>query len=251
MSYLPWLAGGAALGYAARSGRGHRRKKAQRHLPRDTAATFTLKAGTRLYHGTNQSHEVKSLRGPAWLAWNPREARWFATSWKRHGGEPRILTFVVTRPLKLLHQRDQEDSTHDLLYRALESAGMSADEWSDFVYEYEGMPWELWSDTKFDLAGYRPWRKAGHERDLAVLAEWHRRYPEEEPGFPPEPIEDFWTRNRIDSFTRALEVACKSSDFDGYIQSLNWWPDRTRPRGAELLLCDPSEHLKRIEVTPL
>jgi len=151
---------------------------------------------------------------------------------------------VVTRPVKLLHQRDQEDSTHDLLFRALQRAGLTEDEWSDFVYDAEAMPGELMSNTKFNLAGYRQYRK----RD----AEFWTATEDPEAPSPPYSIEDFWTRNRIDTFTRALEVACASSDFGGYIHQHDWDESvATEPRGAEVMLCDPRKHLKLVEVTPL
>lgn len=73
---------------------------------------ITLKAGTLLYHGTDQSNfdeQSDGLEGPAWLSNSVSVARFFATRNAGGGGPTRIITYRLTADLKLheIHTRDE------------------------------------------------------------------------------------------------------------------------------------------------
>ncbi len=63
-----------------------------------------LYAGTTLYHGTSSEdfdETEESLEPPTWFSEGPKAASWFASGYQG-GDKPRLLTFKVTDPYRLL-----------------------------------------------------------------------------------------------------------------------------------------------------
>lgn len=54
----------------------------------------------RLYHGTSRRKRFAVPRPPAWFAFTPEKA-WFWAEWAHDGGKPRVLEFEVARPVEL------------------------------------------------------------------------------------------------------------------------------------------------------
>ena len=70
--------------------------------------TYTLAAGTTVYHGTRSEEEFEDLNGPAWVSQDRGVAEEFV-EWHDAGGAPRILEFKTVNDLTLALFESSQD----------------------------------------------------------------------------------------------------------------------------------------------